>query len=121
MRIVLVMLGGYMAIAGVLLLLHPTFGKQCVDVLLKDKVSRRWAVVTVLLGVLIWWAAPASGVSRFIQVLGGITVVKGLYLIIAPREQLRRVIDWWYGLPRTAVRYWGVVAIVPGGAILLTL
>jgi uncharacterized protein YjeT (DUF2065 family) len=121
MRLVLLVLGWYLVIVGVALALVPTVGKRLTDLWLKDKVHRRWAMVTLALGVVILWAAPASRAVTFIYVFGGLSVLKGIYLLIAPRAQLLEIVRWWNTLPQPILRVWGAVAVGIGAAMLMTL
>ena len=121
MKIVLVVLGVYMSVVGLLLCVAPTLGKRLTEVWMKDKISRGWALVTLGVGALLICAASASRAPIYIYVLGWTSVAKGVYLVIAPRPQLLRVVTWWHGLSQGFLRLWGVVALGMGAAILLTL
>ena len=121
MRVVLWIVGNYMAVMGFIMAVKPALGKRLTDWMLKDKVSRRWALLTLAVGAVIFWAAPASHAPVFIQILGGISVGKGVYLLVAPRDQLMGVMEWWYRLPPSSVRLWGLVAVIIGVGVLGTL
>ena len=120
MEVVLWIIGGYMVVMGALLCAKPLVGKRLADVWMKDKIHRGWALVTVGVGVLLLWAAPAGRATLFIQVLGCLSVLKGIYLLIAPRAQLMGVVTWWNRLPQMAHRVWGVVALAMGAVIITT-
>ena len=121
MKLVLMFLGWYLILLGALLFGRPPLGKQLADWAMKDKTSRAWALVTAGFGVLFVWAATASRISPFIYVLGGLTMLKGIYLLLAPRAQLVGLVDWWNRLPQLAYRVWGAVALALGGLIVATL
>lgn len=121
MSIFLAALGCYMAVVGAALCFKPPLGKRLADLWLKDKVHRGWALVTLGIGALLIWAAPVSRAVLFIQVLGWLTVLKGIYLLIAPRGQLVGVVKWWNRLSEGRYRLWGLVTLTLGAAILITL
>ena len=121
MRLVLYVFGYYVAVIGVLLCVKPALGKRLADWWMKDKLNRAWAVVTGGLGVLLILAAPASRATGFIHVLGVLSILKGIYLLVAARSQLIGIVNWWNRLSQKAYRLWGLVTLVIGVAILATL
>jgi len=121
MKIVLAVLGGYMIIAGVLLGVKPAMVRRYSEACLQERARRGWAVFTAVLGVLIVWASPVSRTPLFIQVLGGLTLLKGAYLLLAPKDQLPRVLNWWFQRPRRSYVLWGLTSLVLGVAIITTL
>ena len=118
MTLVLRVFGWYLVVVGALLCARPPLGKRLADWWLKDKLSRPWALLPLGLGLLLLWAAPASRAPRFIQVLGGLGVLKGAYLLIAPAGQLAGVVRWWHQLPPAGHRWWGLASLLLGAAIL---
>ena len=118
MRLFLGVLGWYLLIVGGLLCAKPVLGKRLADVWMKDKIHRGWALVTVTVGLLFLWAAPSSRAILFIQILGWLTILKGAYLLVGPRKQLMRIVEWWHGLPQGGLRVWGLVSLAVGLAIL---
>ncbi|MBI2105107.1 MAG: hypothetical protein HYT90_06005 [Candidatus Omnitrophica bacterium] len=118
MGIVLAVFGWYLVVVGALLCAKPPMGKRLADWWLKDKLSRRWALLPLAVGLLVLWAAPASRVPTFIRTLGWLGVLKGIVLLIAPREPLMQFVSWWHRLPSGGLRLWGVVAAAFGAAIL---
>ena len=111
-RFLVVALSLYLGVMGLLLVLVPTQGKKLADILLKDKSHRGWALFTILVGLGLLIAARQTRWSAFIAVLGVTTAIKGLYLLIAPREQLLGVVRWWDQLQPPLYRLWGAVSIV---------
>ena len=121
MRLFLGVFGTYMVVIGALLCATPRVGKRLTDVWMKDKVSRGWALVTAGVGLLFLWAASASRAPLFIQVLGALSILKGIYLLVAPRAPLLAVVKWWNHLSPGTYRVWGLVTLAMGAAVLWTL
>ena len=110
-----------MVVVGTLLAVTPPLGKRLTDVWMKDKLNRGWALVTAGVGGLIIWAAPASRAAAFIQALGGLTLLKAIYLLVAPKAQLIGLVTWWNQLPPRTYRLWGLLSLALGATILVTL
>lgn len=121
MRMLLIVFGVYMAAAGALLIARPSIVSRSADWWVKRLEVRAWALLVLALGALILWAAPASRAPIFIRVLGGLSIAKGLYLLLAPRAQLGRFVARWTGLPADVYRLWGLAAAVIGGLLIATL
>jgi uncharacterized protein YjeT (DUF2065 family) len=75
-------------------------------------------LVTVAVGALLLWAAPASRAIPLIQLLGWLALLKGVYLLVAPRKQLMGIVQWWNRLSHGSLRLWGLVSLGVGIAML---
>jgi len=52
-------------------------------------------------------------------VLGLLAMAKGVYFLKAPRENVRRLFDWWYEEARDeTIRFWSLVTLILGILIL---
>jgi len=118
MGIALAVFGWYLVVVGAALCAKPAAGKRLADWWLKDKLSRPWALFPLAVGLLLLWAAPASRTPVFIRALGWVGVLKGIVLLVAPREPLVRCVSWWNDLPQAGLRLWGAVAMAFGAAVL---
>jgi len=121
MTIVLLVLGWYMVAAGVLLCVNPAPIVRLVRGWMKGGLSRGLAISPLAIGVLTLWAAPASRVPLFIQLLGVMGLAKGIYYFAAPKAQLTRVMNWWLGRSRSSYILWGITSLVLGAAVLRSL
>jgi hypothetical protein len=121
MRLLLAFFGGYMFVVGGMLLLTPAMGRRLTDLWMKDKIHRPLAVLPLAIGGVLLWAAPASQAPLYIQVLGGLSLLKGVYLFVAPKAQLAGIVRWWQRMAPAGLRLWGLVTLFMGGAVLWTL
>jgi len=119
MDMALMVVGGYMLIAGSLLLVRPELIKQLVERLRSGTALRLWGIVPGGVGLLLFWAAPASRSEGLIQVLGGLAVIKGLYLCAAPRAQVTRLMSWWLGRSPGVWRAWALLSLGLGALVLM--
>jgi len=122
MRIFLVIFGWYMVIAGVLLVIKPTVIKQLAGTWLRaGRVNRPIAILPLIVGLAMWWAAPSSQIPALIRLIAILSVGKGVYFLIAPQKQASSFINWWLKLPMPSYVVWGLVATLCGIAVLVTL
>jgi len=114
MKIVIIILGLYMVMMGMLLYMNSSVLKHFMDFCLKEKVKLWCGIFTSLLGVLLIWASPGSNMPLFIQAIGWLTLLKGLHFLLAPKRWLDKIMTWWFKLPRWSLVIWGLVSIVLG-------
>lgn len=114
MRLLVWALSAYMIVMGTLLISAPVWGKRMADWLLRDKTHRGFALITLAIGVGLFFAASEARWPVFIAALGALTAIKGCYLLVAPREQLRGVVERWEALPVAWRRGWGVAGLAAG-------
>ena len=88
---------------------------------LRPRDPRMFSPLAIIVGVLMLLSASSSSQPTFIVILGLIALTKGLVFLFAPREKVKRVIDWWFeGTDRTQ-KVWGVLSLALGIAVLGTL
>ncbi len=120
MRLWLLIVGGYFVFAGAALVLAPHGFKRFYARHVQNKPFRKWAVISLAFGLLLLWALPASQAPMLIWILAGMSLAKAVYLFLASRAHLNRVVEWWLKLPLIRLRLWGLVALVMGAAVLAT-
>ena len=79
------------------------------------------AGIRVVLGLALWFAAPASRAPLLLQVLGAIALVAGLMLPFIGLERFKALLDWWTQLSPVAIRVSAVFSIAFGAAVLWAL
>jgi len=75
------------------------------------------AGIKVLLGVSLWFAAPASRAPDVLQPLGLFLVLAGLMRLIIGPKVLHKLLDWWLARPGL-VRAWGAMAVAFGALLI---
>ncbi len=88
---------------------------------LKVRDPRRWSPLPLIVGLLFLLSASSSSQVQFIVILGLLSLLKGLVFLFGPREKVKRMIDWWIGVPDKTCRAWAVVVMGLGIAILITI
>ena len=109
--------------AGVFLILYTERTKEVSkDLFTKDKL-KAWAVVPLFFGVvLVIGAFFQKGVSWVAFILGVLALLKGVYLIVGPPEQVKKLVDWWFerASDRT-LRLSGLIIFFLGSALFISL
>jgi uncharacterized protein YjeT (DUF2065 family) len=72
-------------------------------------------------GILFFLAAPTSSQPTFIVILGVLSLAKGLLLMFGPHEKIKRLMHWWFEASEQLYRIWGLLALVLGVAVLVTI
>ena len=77
------------------------------------------AVLPVVAGLLLIWAASASRNAWFIRLIGILGMVKGVFIFTNPHNMYDRVLDWFVeSMSDQGLRLHGIIAIILGTAVL---
>lgn len=116
MTLLIILFGGFILAAGVLLLKNPEtiFGylQSNAEKLIIHVFA---AVVRLLIGVVLIIQAGASRFPLGIEVLGWIFVTAGFILAVIGRKKFRRLMSWVLNNFKPYGRFAGVVSILFGG------
>ena len=58
--------------------------------------SRFLGIVPFILGVLLFVSAPYARAAALVVAIGFLACLKGVFLYFAPRDTVRRFMDWWF-------------------------
>lgn len=72
------------------------------------------AALRVVLGVALFFAAPASRAPELIRILGVVIFVGGLITPLFGLERFRRLLDWWSARGSAFIRAWAAFALAFG-------
>ena len=119
MTLQIVLFGGFIFCAGVLILINP----EIVFGILK-KHSEKFelhvlaVVVRLVLGVLFLYQADLSKYPHVIEVLGWIMIVAAIVLAVMGRNNFKKLMNWAITLQNPLGRFAGLMAIAFGGFII---
>jgi len=68
----------------------------------------------VILGLALFFAAPASRAPKIIRILGIIILVGGLFTSLIGVERVHRLMDWWSTQGAVFMRVWAAFALAFG-------
>jgi hypothetical protein len=72
------------------------------------------AALRVVLGVVLFFAAPVSRAPELIRILGVIVFVAGLVTPLFGLERFRSLLDWWSARGSAFIRAWAAFAFAFG-------
>ena len=72
------------------------------------------AVIRILFGVVLVFAAPTSRAPEFVRVIGIISIVAGAMTPLLRADQHRKILDWWTARGSGFMRIWSAVGLVLG-------
>ena len=72
------------------------------------------AVIRVVIGVVLFGAAPESRAPKTLRVLGAIITLAGLLTPLIGLWGGRAILDWWAAQGPRLLRVWGLVAVALG-------
>lgn len=88
---------------------------------LRPRDPRMLSPLAIIVGVILLLSASSSSQAPFIVILGLLSLTKGVVFLFAPREKVRRLMDWWFeGTDRTH-KIWGLLSLALGVVVLATL
>ncbi len=69
------------------------------------------AALRVVLGLALFFAAPASRAPKILRILGIIVLVAGLFTPLIGVERAHRLMDWWSTQGAVFMRVWAALAL----------
>ncbi len=109
--------------AGVFLIIYTERYREFSKKMFPTEKLKVWAVVPLFFGVvLVLGAFFEREVFWIAFILGVLALLKGVYLIVGPPAQTKKIIDWWFekASDRT-IRLCGLIIFFLGSAIFTSL
>jgi len=108
---------------GVFILLYTEKTMNIFKKLFHTEKVRVLSILPILFGiVLIIGAFVCTQVFFLSLILGMLALLKGLYLIMGPMSQIKRLMDWWFNKATTSfIRLCGLIIFVLGITLLSNL
>jgi hypothetical protein len=69
------------------------------------------AALRVVMGLALFFAAPASRAPEALRILGVFIIAAGVLIPFIGLERFRRFFDWWSALGSTILRAWAAFAL----------
>jgi len=110
-------------IIGVFILLYTERTMKIFKKVFPTKRVRVLSIFPIIFGiVLVIGAFVCTQVFFLSLILGALALLKGLYLIMGPMPQIKRLMDWWFNKASASyIRLCGLIIFVLGIAILSNL
>jgi len=117
MSIAIGLLGNLIAAIGLIFLFRPDFIRQSLLVMEEGQRLLVAALLRVGLGAFLVYAAPATGQSQVIWIIGLVMIVAGLAGLLMGRERLVRMVRWVVGHGDAVLRL-GALLMITFGVLL---
>ena len=110
-------------IIGVFILLYTERTMKIFKKLFLTEKVRMLSILPIIFGmVLVIGAFVCRQIFFLSLILGVLALIKGLYLIMGPMPQIKRLMDWWFNKATTSfIRFCGLIIFVLGIALLSNL
>jgi len=109
----------FFVVLGALVVLYTDWARVWLKRVLGHKHAHLFGLIPLTFGVLLAISAAWSEIFWFVLILGLIALAKGLYLLLAKREQARVLAAWLTAGPSDQVlRLGGLIMVVLGTALL---
>ncbi|NQT23587.1 MAG: hypothetical protein HQ579_09165 [Candidatus Omnitrophica bacterium] len=121
MELILLIMGVIWVILGTLSIFTTAFIRKNFFNKLKKMDFKKWSVAAIIVGVLFLMAAPVSRARLFITILGILSLIKGFYLLLGPKEKVKKMMDWWLKAEDKMYKVWGIVVLIIGVLVLISI
>lgn len=118
MPIILLFAGAYFMVMGILMALAPAAFMRLLRWLLERGHLRTWGVSEAAMGVLLIWASVISPARLLVQILGGLLMLEGAYLMMSPQDRCAELVEQWQESSPRLHRIMGLLTIAMSAVIL---
>ncbi len=121
MRLILILLGVFWIIAGVLLVVLTEAFVDALRKIFKLKNVKAFGIISLLFGIIFIKGASLVSIGWVAVLLGLLSFAKGIFFLFGPEKKIKSVIDWWLNASKKIYKSWGVVVFLLGVLLLLML
>lgn len=109
----------YFIAVGSCAILYTSEARNVMARMIKDVDRKMLSILAFIAGIAFLFAASASRVPWLIRLFGFMGILKGVYILVAPRNLYDQINSWYLdSLSDQAYRLWGIIALILGTAIL---
>lgn len=117
MAVLIVFLGIFLILVGLVVLIVPQSMRQALKVFL----DRRWmpaaSIVRIVIGLVLVFGADETRWPTFVLGFGLLMLIAGLAIPFIGFDRIERLANFWLRQSNAVVRLWSVSAIALGGAL----
>lgn len=121
MLIVAKVAGVLVIILGTLFIVNPLFLKKYISFWATDKRYYGIGVIRIAVGIILILAARQAVQGAVAAVLGSLMMISGILVFAIGEEKIKPLLNWYSDLPDLAIRILGLVVVVFGLLIVLSL
>ncbi len=118
MVILVKLLGIVIVVFGVIHLVSPDLTKRYMGFWIKGKRGYAGGCLSILIGIILLFAASQCRLAWFVALFGILALVKGFVLFVLGPERLTSTINWWRARPPVAQRLLGLLKLALGALLI---
>jgi len=108
------LIGIVILVGGVAFILNPDIIKQYMTFWVKGKRLYLGAGLSIIIGVLLLFAASHCEVAWVITIFGIMAAIKGITLFLLGPGKITSMIKWWIERPLNLLRFFGIISLAIG-------
>lgn len=123
MEWVLYVVGGIWIVLGTFIVLYTDVARRWTSTLFGPIPFKILAFLPVVVGALLMISAPISHTFWLVEIIGALSVIKGLFLLLIPKEEHRKwLMGWvWERSSEVTWRFFGLMGVILGVFLVLRL
>lgn len=119
MTFIIALIGTLFFAIGFLVLLNPSKFKWFLTTLTSRRIYAA-SLFRILIGIVFLYSAPETRAPLFIRLLGVLFILGGLLAPALGHARSEAIAAWWVKRSDTALRLWGLLTMLLGGAVFFT-
>ncbi|MBL7179080.1 MAG: hypothetical protein ISS65_02575 [Desulfobacterales bacterium] len=100
-------------------ILYTSAARNVMARMIREVDRRILSIVAFIAGIAFLFAASSSSVPWLIRLFGLMGILKGVYILVAPKNLYDQINDWYLdSFSDQTYRLWGIISLVIGTAVL---
>lgn len=109
----------YFIAVGTCAILYTHEARNAITRVIREVDRRILSILAVIAGIAFLFAASASRVPWLIRLFGFMGILKGVYILVAPKNLYDQINNWYLdSFSDQAYRLWGIISLIIGTAVL---
>lgn len=118
MTIVVKLIGIVILTLGAAFISNPDIMKQCMVFWAKGKRLYLGAALSIIIGILLLFAALQCEIAWVVIVFGILAAIKGIIIFLLGPGKIASIIKWWTERPVKVLRLIGIISLVIGALLI---
>jgi len=114
MVILVRLLGAAIAACSIIYLINPEAMKKYMLFWITGRMIFAGAILAISIGIILLIAAPRCRLAWFVNLMGFLSIIKGLYIFTFGQKSLTSMLNWWISKPPAALRIVAILELALG-------
>lgn len=119
MKWFLILMGTFWVVVGTLTIFTTNMIRKKFFNKFRDIDFKKWSIAPIVIGILFLLSAPESRARIFITLLGVLAFIKGLFLLLGPKQKIKKIVNASLDMEDSLYKVWGVVILALGVLVLI--